>query len=168
MENQYFTEALADFTHDMASGGAIRHLADLGYTVREISAALDFPTPMERIRKTVWKHYVDTGVICLTDSGDVSVAEKVSYVKEYGKYGKTSLRRVVEKIEHPTGEYIACDFGKQIYQDKAGFEKKLDVLEPRDKEYILGLPWPLARVYHVADERMKRIQDCLNGCFLAR
>ena len=32
-ENRYFQKALSDFTYDAASGGAIRHLTDTGYTV---------------------------------------------------------------------------------------------------------------------------------------
>ena len=51
---------------------------------------------------------------------------------------------------------------KEIYKDKAGFEKKLEILSPKDREYILGLPWPLTTVYHVADERMIRIYGLLH------
>lgn len=162
MENKYFVQALSGFTHDVASGGAIRHLADLGYTVKEISEEILYPTPIERIQETVWKHYLDTGVISLNDPTEGSVTEKVSYVKEYGSYGRTSFRRVVERIERPGQEYLPCDFGKEIYKDKAGFEKKLEILSPKDREYILGLPWPLTTVYHVADERMIRIYGLLH------
>lgn len=37
-----FQSALSDFTYDVACGGAIRHLADLGYTVHQITERLDF------------------------------------------------------------------------------------------------------------------------------
>lgn len=44
MEKQtYFQTALANFTFDVASGGAIRHLADLDYTAAQIMKRLDFP-----------------------------------------------------------------------------------------------------------------------------
>lgn len=162
MENKYFAEALSNFTHDMASGGAIRHLADKGYTVDEIAERLDFPTPVEKIREMVWKHYLNTGVIQLEDPTQAK-AEKVTYVKEYNSYGKASFRRVVESCEKTERRYIACDFGKRRYQDTIKFEQLLDRLDPRDKAYIMGLPWPLQTVYHVADERMERIYRNING-----
>jgi hypothetical protein len=31
----------------------------------------------------------------------------------------------------------------------------------KDRDYILGLPWPLQTVWHVADERMIRIRKVL-------
>ena len=54
-EHSYFQKALADFTQEAASGGAIRHLADMGYTVKQIMERLDFPTPYERVQKAVWE-----------------------------------------------------------------------------------------------------------------
>jgi len=56
-QSETFSKILANFTHDVASGDAIRHLADKGHTVKEITEALDFPTPKERVQKTVWEHY---------------------------------------------------------------------------------------------------------------
>ncbi len=157
-----FNKALSNFTHDFASGGAIRHLADNGFTVREIHDRLDFPTPVSKISETVWDHYVDTGVILLDPPDDSGTKEKVSFVKEQNSLGKTTFRRVVEKYEKPQAEYIACDFGIQIYKNKKEFEKKLEILENRDREYISGLPWPLKTVYHIADERFLRIMSKLS------
>ena len=77
MEQTYFQKALSDFVYDMASGGAIRHLADLGYTVRQIQEKLDFPTPYERIQRTVWKHLLDTGVIFPESPKHGKTGEKV-------------------------------------------------------------------------------------------
>ena len=47
-EQEYFKNALSDFTYEAASGGAIRHLADLGYTVKQICEQLSFPTAISR------------------------------------------------------------------------------------------------------------------------
>ena len=63
MSDEYFKKALANFTNDFASGGAIRHLADNGFTVKEIHARLDFPTPMSKVAETVWNHFLDKGII---------------------------------------------------------------------------------------------------------
>ena len=157
MEENYFNRALSDFTFDVASGGAICHLCDLGYSVKEISEKLLFPTPVTRIRETVWKHLLKKGVILTEDPGKEHQAEKITYVREYGVAGKASFRRVVEKAVLPAGDYIPCDFGKQMYQDRQMFERKLERLSPGDREYLLDLPWPLQTVYHIADERMCRI-----------
>ena len=165
MSKDYFQSTLADFTSDVASGDAIRHLADLGYSVDEIHERLDFPTPKEKIASVVWKHLVRTGVICLEEPGKTP-REKVSYVKEYDSFGRTSFRQVREKIDpEDTGRkqprYVECDFGIRKYKDKEAFEKSLVGLELRDKDYILSLPWPIQKVWHLNDERMRRIQEIL-------
>ncbi len=99
-ENSYFQKALADFTQEAASGGAIRHLADLGYTVEEIQRELAFPTPISRIRRVVWEHLLDTGVVLREVPGTGAVREKVAYVREYDQYGKPSFRRVAASDQH--------------------------------------------------------------------
>lgn len=95
-ENAYFQKALADFTHEAASGGAIRHLADAGYTVAQIMETLDFPTPYEKVRKEVWAHFLKTGVILREEPGSAFEEESVSYVREYDRYGKAAFRRVTK------------------------------------------------------------------------
>ena len=158
MENRYFNKALSDFTLDVASGGAIRHLTDLGYTVDEIKNKLDYPTPYKVVQNIVWKHLIDKGVISLEMPDSSGFKEKVTFVKDYDEFGKSSFRRVIEYEKVEAKEYVACDFGKRIYKDKVAFENELSCLSEKDKEYILGLPWPLVTVYHVLDERMKRIK----------
>ena len=160
MSQSAFERALSDFVHDFASGDAIDHLADQGMTVTEIKERLSFPTKKERVADRVWKHYLEKGIICteLPESGSV---RKVSYVQEHGKYGKVSLRQVSEEVELPAREYVPCSFGKERYRDRKAFEKRLEVLSPSDREYILDLPWPLQTVWHVKDERMSRILDRL-------
>ena len=82
-EPEYFKNALSNFTFEAACGGAIRHLADLGCTVKQITEQLDFPTSYERVQKAVWKHLLDTGVICLTPPGNGEAAEKTEFIKDY-------------------------------------------------------------------------------------
>lgn len=97
-ENAYFRDALAHFTQEAASGGAIRHLADLGYSVKQIAESLDFPTPYGKVQAAVWERLLGTGVILPDRPGGVK-KEKAIYVKEYDRYGKTSFRRIVETRE---------------------------------------------------------------------
>ncbi len=165
MEHRYFNQALSDFVGDMAYGGALRHLADLGYTVDQMVKELDYPISRERAGAFVWRYYLDRGIILLKEPPEEPLIEKVSYVREYGKYGSAHYRRVVEREEPPRKQYYPCDFGKKRYQDEPSFLRELEVLTERDREYILGLPWPLQQVYHAADQRMTRIMETLKDMF---
>lgn len=104
-ENGFFRQALADFAWEAADGGAIRHLADRGYTVRQIGEMLDFPASYERVRKAVWEHFTDTGVILLQEPGSGRQREKAVYVREYDKYGKVSFRKVPGEEEDIVSEW---------------------------------------------------------------
>ena len=68
-EQDFFKSARADFTFAAASGGAIRHLADLGYTVKQITEQLSFPTPCQRVQKAVRERLLETGVLLLEEPG---------------------------------------------------------------------------------------------------
>ena len=163
MEQTYFQKALSDFVYDMASGGAIRHLADLGYTVRQIQEKLDFPTPYERIQRTVWKHLLDTGVIFPESPKQGKTGEKVEYVREYDSYGKASFRCVVvpEDVSKPSEPCLLCCFGLLKYKDPERYEKVLGVLEPEQAEYIEGLPWGVERFFYRPNKRMLEIYHTL-------
>lgn len=56
MENQYFNEALQNFVQDFAYGGAIRHLADLGYDTDRIIKEYHYPLSRDTIDKIVKEH----------------------------------------------------------------------------------------------------------------
>lgn len=186
-ENSYFQNALSNFTHEVASGGAIRHLTDLGYTARQIEMRLDFPTPLERIQKEMWQHLVETEVILLEEPGSRK-REKTTYVREYDKFGKASFRRVVEtegeeiainwrekrvetenvhelqkllkeKLDKNGKDfsYASCDFGLTAEKDPMRFQELLQILNREPREYVEGLPWKCKRVYHRLDDRMEEI-----------
>ena len=146
--------------NDFASGDSIRHLADAGFTVTGITEKLSFPTKKELVAEIVWKHYLDTGRICLCEP-QTGTIKRVTYVQEQGAYGKTSLRQVTEEVPAPAREYVICDFGYRLYAKKEAFLEEMKQLSGEDREYILDLPWPLQKVWHVADERMLRIRDAL-------
>lgn len=154
-----FDQALSNFIHDFASGGAIRHLADAGLTVTEIAERLSFPTPKDRVAQAVWRYYLEIGKVRLEvpETGHNDTLRKVTYVKEQNAYGRVSMRQVVEEIPVERRSYVACDFGKQMYRDRERFLRRLEVLSAKERQYILDLPWPLETVYHEADERMQNI-----------
>ena len=155
-----FENSLANFINDAASGDAVRHLADCGFTVTEIAVRLSFPTEKKRVSEMVWKHYIETGRISLTEPAGESL-RKVSYVKDEGPYGRVSMRQVVTEIPAPEQPYIRCDFGRRLYAGRERFLQELEKLDKGDREYILDLPWPLTDVWHIADERMARIAEAL-------
>lgn len=152
-----FNKALSNLINDSACGGAVRHLADLGYSVSEITGRLDFPLPKITVADMVWKYYLEVGIIRLEAPKENDYVEKVSYVKDVSSYGKSSLRRVVERVDMPSKEYVRCDFGKKLRRGDSDFMAKIDELDKSDKEYIMDLPWPLTTVYHVVDARMERL-----------
>ena len=98
-EQEYFKSALSDFTYEAASGGAIRHLADLGYTVKQICEQLSFPTPYARVQKTVWQHLPETGVVLTEEPGSGMNRKRgrAEYAVEHDKYGRTSFRLISAK-----------------------------------------------------------------------
>ena len=99
-EQDFFHAALANFMFDTASSGAIRHLADRGYTVEQIRKHLDFPTPYDRIQKTVWEHFLHTNVLRLEEPGTAGIQETYEYITEYDQYGRKSFRRTTLMSEY--------------------------------------------------------------------
>lgn len=103
-EQDYFRNALSDFTFEAASGGAIRHLADLGYTVKQITEKLTYPTPYERVRRTVWQQLIDTQVVLTEEPGNGRRQTKAAYTVEHDKFGRASFR--MEAVPDDSAESI--------------------------------------------------------------
>ena len=51
-----FEESLQNFTRDFAYGGAIRHLADHGYSAEQILKEYKYPLSLETIQKILDDH----------------------------------------------------------------------------------------------------------------
>ena len=160
MGTDYFGDSLRSFINDFASRDAVHHMADSGMTVTEITDRLSFPTKKELVAEMVWKRYLDTGRILLTEP-ERGTVRRVRYVKDEGEFGRTSLRRVVEECPAPDKEYIRLDIGRRLYKDRTGFMARIEKLSQSDRDYIQDLPWPLTPVWHVADDRMKRICEVI-------
>ena len=101
-ENDYFKQALSSFAIDMASGGAIKHLTNQGYTVQQIANKLDFPTPYEKVQELVWKQMIENGCLLLEEPGNGTEHEKVDYIQETDSLGRKSFRKVVVSCENDT------------------------------------------------------------------
>ncbi len=79
-ERSAFQKALSNFTKDVASGGAIRHLTDLGYSPEEIEGMLDYPTPLSEIRQVVQKYLEEKAL---------PKDEQFEIVKETDSFGRS-------------------------------------------------------------------------------
>ena len=51
-----FEESLQNFTRDFAYGGAIRHLADHGYSAEQILKEYRYPLSLESVQKIMDEH----------------------------------------------------------------------------------------------------------------
>jgi hypothetical protein len=161
-ENKYFREALKNFTYDSASGGAIEHLAGLGYLPQEIEKMLDFPTPYSQIRE-YYRNYLVKNKIIVEDKEELSAGRKSEYfVADYDSYGRKTFRRVVEyEKEAVTGTYVSCDFGLRMRADQDKFAKFIEPLNDKQRMYIEGIPWGENKVWHLMDSRMTEIINIL-------
>lgn len=82
-ENQYFREALSNFTSEVAFAGAVRHLHDLGYSVEKIRDNLAFPASVEQIRRVI-EEYEERR----------NAQEDFAFVQDVDAYGRKSYRKV--------------------------------------------------------------------------
>lgn len=186
---KYFQEALSDFMHDAASGGAIRHLCDLGYTTDAIMARLEFPTPRGRVEKTVYRYLTEKGVLLealpAADGKGAGVSGENAGVSEEnaGLSGENagvseenmqtvyaddlteaSLCALLRKYIGRNGEensYVSCPFGTIRRDREARLQQMLACLTAREREYLLGIPWKPMIMYHRLNSRMLEISICL-------
>lgn len=153
---KYFDEALSDFVHDMASGRAVRHLADTGYTTTQIMQMLDYPASRQSVEKTVYRHFIETGIILtkLPVPKDSMVQSVLECSSEAQLYACLKKHLAQNGEEH---SYISCPFGLPGTNTADALQKLLSPLTTREKEYILGIPWEPAVMYHRLNRRMLEI-----------
>lgn len=86
-ENKYFTQALHNFTFDVACGDAIKHLHKLGFSATEIKSKLNYPVSIEQIERYIKDYEKKSG-------------ESVSYefIREEDEFGRKTFRRVPKDI----------------------------------------------------------------------
>ena len=186
-----FQGALSNFIFEFACGGAIRHLADQGYTSRQIAERLSYPVSYERVREAVTEYYLAEGILLRLEPAQGGAQPKYIYVQEHGEYGKTSFRRVLvdegggasegewtkrsvtagellDRLKRYGGRadtgkaYMSCDFGGMN-----GSLEELEGLNSRQREYLEGIRWDRRRMYHLLYGRMLEIaiRLCETGCF---
>ena len=165
-ENHYFQNALRDFTAEAAYAGAVRHLADLGYSPSKIVRNLTYPATLSQVTAVIWRHFTQQGILRLEDPAIQKAPEQATYVKETGEYGRVSYRRVVTSTspmdavtgaqgpdactvtrDCGAGEYIRVEFGRERYQHPVEFASRIGAFEEETRDWIENLPWPLTPVW---------------------
>lgn len=155
-ENRYFEQALSDFMFDAASGGAIRHLVDHGHSVDQIMKELDFPTPRERVEKTVYQYMIETGMLL----DRLPVCGEELFCKTLKKLSFNELNKQLAGHVQTNGEknsYMQCPFGYLIKNDSEKLKKEISCLTSREQEYITGIRWERNVMYHSLNSRMLEI-----------
>ena len=158
-DHKYFQEALSNFTFGMTSFGAICHLADNGYTIRQIKERLDVPVSYEKLQKTVWEHLMETHVLLLEEPGGER-AWKMEICAFDHWHSKIGFQKFLSAKCRENGEetaYISCDFGIMQRKQPEKYTMCLGMLDSRQRDYIEGLPWTGRRVYHRLNQRMREI-----------
>lgn len=153
---RYFEDALSNFVHDMASGGAIRHLVDMGYSVDRIMEQLDYPIPRRRVEKTVYQYMMESGI--LLDALPVEeTVMKVSHLNNVSRpVISQRLREQIQKNDKDSS-YMQCPFGRWLQENQTEYLDQLSCLTGREKEYISGVPWHGDIMYHRLNDRMLEI-----------
>ncbi len=156
----YFNQALSDFMFEAASGGAIRHLSDLGYSVDQIMGKLAFPTPRDRVEKAVYRHLSESGI--LRESLPAEPEQMRSTTLSAAHIDRISARFL--SLIDENGEenaYLECHFGAFERREPARWEELLACLNSREREYISGIRWQRDIMYHRLNGRMREIAEKL-------
>lgn len=145
MGSETFNRALSNMTGEIAYKAAVRHLVDIGYSMKEIEKQLTYPAPYEKIRECAYEYMCESGMILLKEPLETQSIKRYDYVLEEGKYGQKTYKRVLlDQTQTDMEEYIPVDFGLMSTEEMQNLKKELSAGE---WEYISEIPWPKARVY---------------------
>lgn len=97
-EANVFQSALSNFATDVACGGAIRHLTDIGYTLDQIVARLDYPVSREKAQRIMMEHLYQSRVLLRKEPSPALFEEEMQFVQEQDAYGRRTLRKV--RVDH--------------------------------------------------------------------
>ncbi len=145
---RYFKDALSDFVYDAASGRAIRHLTDSGYTAAQISEQLAYPTPFHKIQHTVTRHLKESGILL----EELPVA--------HACFHPVCLHRTSpERLFSLLAQYLSLNGEENSYVlYPAGTDAQaLSMLTAREREYLNGILWESGTMYHRLNRRMLEI-----------
>lgn len=161
-DSKYFQEALSDFMYDAASGRAIRHLCDTGYTAAQIMRHLDYPTPFSKVQHTITRHLKETGI--LLEQLPISCSD-FETVCVHHMQPETLFAFLTAQIKQDGEEhsYMSCPFSA-IGQHNDNFRRACSMLTTREREYLEGILWNIQPSYHRLNRRMLEIGVQIAPC----
>lgn len=95
-QNEIFKTALSNFATDVACGGAIRHLTDIGYTLDQIVDRLDYPAPRAKVQKIMMEYLYESRVLLREEPSEALFAASDTFVQEQDAYGRRSMRKIID------------------------------------------------------------------------
>ena len=159
---KYFEEVLSDFVFDVAGGGAIRHLVDLGYSLDQMMQSLSYPAPRQKVQNSAYRYMLESGLLLRSlpemekgCEGANSAGVRVIRLKILDR--EKLYQYLFAKTEENGADqvYISCPFG--MARDVGGILRGLDCLNRREQAYIAGIPWENRMMYHRLNSRMREI-----------
>lgn len=93
-ETNYFRNALSGFTTEVACGGAVRHLTDIGYTLDQIVDRLDYPASRAKVQRIMMEYLYESHVLLKEEPSEALFAARTQFVQEQDAYGRRSMRKV--------------------------------------------------------------------------
>lgn len=167
-QQKYFEEALSNMTYDSASGGAIRHLVDMGYSINQIMEHLDYPTPRSRVEETVFCYMTESGMLIESLPIPEEQFQKINIRADSRKNLSLAIRERIKK-NGEKNTYLLCSCGKwrRILNDMekhgvSGLDLHTEPnifqnLTSREREFLLGIPWKGEDMYYRITDRMLEI-----------
>lgn len=146
----HFSNAMGNFMHEMSSAGAIRHMVDQGYSIRQIMERLDYPTPQRRVEETALKHMLKKGILL-----ERLPEKEYRQIKIPHPWDRKQLSEAVYFRKERDGEDSSY-----VQLPIAGLKKDKEssaCLNDRERDYLCGLPWEGDMVYHRLTGRMYEI-----------
>ncbi len=154
--NKYFQDALSDFVYDAASGRAIRHLTDAGYTAAQIVQSLDYPTPISKVRHTITRYLKESSILLeklpIPTESLTAISPNCGTPEELFAFLAPYVSS--DGIEN---SYLSCPFAAGCSKTDRKLAQALSMLTAREREYLEGIEWDQAPMYHRLDRRMLEI-----------
>ncbi len=154
--NKYFQDALSDFVYDAASGRAIRHLTDAGYTASQIVQNLDYPTPISKVRHTITRYLKESSILLeklpIPTESLTAISPNCGTPEELFAFLAPYVNS--DGIEN---SYLSCPFAAGCSKTDRKLAQALSMLTAREREYLEGIEWDQAPMYHRLDRRMLEI-----------
>lgn len=134
-ETNYFRNALSGFTTEVACGGAVRHLTDIGYTLDQIVDRLDYPAPRAKVQRIMMEYLYESRVLLREEPSEKLFAAQAQFVQEQDAYGRRSMRKTYVDYNSQTNVTDAPNSTRMSGREKAaqtqGILWKESIYDPR-------------------------------------